>query len=254
MSIGISMVMFSDQPSLSANDIASLVAGMWSDGPRVSGQKDDGIVSSFQIGAADVIIALMPAPISWSDLEGPCATSLLWPGAESVVRAHKTHAIVTVSGELEPLELSKLLTKASAALMKSAPSASGIYWGNSSSVVRKDVFIDLAVEVMPEAPPLHIWLQTRVGSVEGGKTSGFTTGMQALGYAEFEAVSVREAVSDLRERFYSLAYYLLDHGPVIKDGDTVGQDQDEKIRVKLVESSFGQKGKVMRLVYEQTVH
>ena len=78
--------------------------------------------------------------------------------------------------------------------------------------------------------------------------------MQALGYAEFEAVSVREAVSDLRERFYSLAYYLLDHGPVIKDGDTVGQDQDEKIRVKLVESSFGQKGKVMRLVYEQTVH
>jgi hypothetical protein len=48
----------------------------------------------------------------------------------------------------------------------------------------------------------------------------------------------------------SLCEYLLVNGPVIKDGHTVGESADEKIRVVHSPSAFGQEGQVMRLDYE----
>src|SRR5689334_22912247 len=34
-------------------------------------------------------VSLMPAPIPWSSLEGPCATSWWWPQATAQMRGHK---------------------------------------------------------------------------------------------------------------------------------------------------------------------
>jgi Domain of unknown function (DUF4261) len=54
---------------------------------------------------------------------------------------------------------------------------------------------------------------------------------------------------ELRERFHGLANYVLENGPVIRDGDTIGEDANEKIQVVYADSAFGHEGKVMRLVY-----
>ncbi len=53
----------------------------------------------------------------------------------------------------------------------------------------------------------------------------------------------------MKERLVDLAGYLVENGPVIGDGDTVGRDEDEKIRVVYAESAFGKEGEVMRLEY-----
>lgn len=45
---------------------------------------------------------------------------------------------------------------------------------------------------------------------------------------EFEAKSTSEPVDGLRERFRSLANYVLDNGPVIRDGDTIGENAAER--------------------------
>jgi len=45
---------------------------------------------------------------------------------------------------------------------------------------------------------------------------------------------------------------VIEDNPVIKDGDTVGEDAIERIRVIYSNSAFGQEGKVMRLEYDQT--
>jgi hypothetical protein len=245
------MVTFSDDPQLAVADIQRDIAMKWPDLPSITDADEKDNTLSFRVGSADVILGKMPAPIPWSDLEGPCATSILWPDAADALKEHKTHVIVTVSGELDPIALSTLLTQATASLMATSPTALGVYWGNATLVVPKDVFIDFAVEVLPEGPPLHVWVDFRVGTDSDKSSSGFTTGMAALGHMEFESQDAAEPPGELRERFLALGSYVVENGPVINDGDTVGEDANERIRVVYSDSAFGHEGKVMRLVYEK---
>ncbi len=52
--------------------------------------------------------------------------------------------------------------------------------------------------------------------------------MKALGLMEIEAQDSPEPPSELRDRLFGLAEYLIDNGLVIRDGDTVGADAKEK--------------------------
>lgn len=251
MSLSISMVLLRDDQALSADEIQKDFAAKWSDLPSPSDvEQGDGTVS-FNVGENSVIIAKMPAPFPWSDLEGPCATSVLWPSAEDDLKNHQRHAVVTVTGDLDPLAMSVLLTQATVSVMAATPSALGVYWGNATLIVPKDIFIDFATEVMPLGPPLHIWVDFRVGPDSERTSAGFTHGMQALGHMEFEAKQAAEPPGELRERFLALGSYVVENGPVIRDGDTVGEDEHERIRVVYSDSEFGHEEQVMRLVYEQ---
>lgn len=252
MALMLSMVMFSEEPQLSVADIQRDLAAKWPALPQTTDADQKEMTLSFKVGEADVILGLMPAPFPWSDLEGPCATSILWPNAAEVLKSHKNHAIVTVNAEADPVALSTLLTQATASVMATSPSALGVYWGNATLIVPKDIFIDFAVEILPQGPPLHVWVDFRVGKDSERTSAGFTTGMAALGHMEFEAHNAPEPPGDMRERLFGLASYVVENGPVIKDGDTIGQDANERIRVVYEDSQFGIEGKVMQLKYEQS--
>lgn len=257
MSVMLSMIPLSEPALPSLEGISGVLAEKWSDlaAPielEDQEQADDGeesVVLGFSIDGHSIFAALMPAPIPWSQLEGPCATSILWENAEEELKPSKAHLIVTVMSEAEPLELATLLTQATAAIATSMDEAIGIYWGNATLVVPTELFTDLAVGLLPE-PPIPIWIDLRVGSNDAGGTAGFTTGMEALGHREFETENSTDTVGELRERFFGLASYVIENGPVINDGDTVGQDRNERVRVIYSESAFGHENPVMRLVWE----
>jgi Domain of unknown function (DUF4261) len=252
MTLVLSMVAFDDQPAPSVADIQQFFSQTWTDIPAIANVSQQDTTFSFCIGGADVVIGVMPAPMSWADLEGPCATSILWPDASKELKTHTNHVIVTVSGELNPIELSTRLTQATAALMATSNHATGVFWYNSRAVIRKDIFIDFAKDILPLGPPLPLWVDTRVGQTENNLTAGFTSGMAALGHMEIEAENAPESVSDLRDRLIGLMDYLIENGAVISDGDTIGVDEQERIRVIFVDSVFGHEAPVMRLVYENT--
>ena len=111
------------------------------------------------------------------------------------------------------------------------------------------MFIDFA-EFLPEEFPLFIWVDFRVGGNDEGSTSGFTAGMTALGHMEIESQNASDEVGEFRERLFGLCQYLLENGPVIRNGHTVGADAQEKIKVVYGKSAFGHEDAVMRLVYE----
>ena len=253
MSLQMSMVIFQEKPKLSSEELQVALSTNWPDLSEATEVSDQETTLSFRIGASDVVIGSMPTPIPWSDLDAPCATSTLWPEAATAIRTHKNHAIVTVSGELSPLVLSTLLTQVTAALMASSSLSLGVFWTNAVMVVPKGLFIDFAVNVLPLGPPLPIWVDSRVGWAEKKNVSaGFTKGLAELGLMELEAEHATEPPSELKKRFESVARYLLEAGPVIKDGDTIGENEDEKICVVYSTSAFGAKGSVMLLTYEAT--
>lgn len=247
----IAMVLIDGDPNPEAGAITEYLANNWPDLPNVCETSAGENTLSIELGDATITLGTMPAPVPWSALEGPCSTSILWKDATAAVKPHKTHIIVTVFGELSPLQLSTILTQATAAVLATTPSAIGAFWSNAALVVPKDVFIAFAKEVLPEEMPLHIWVDFRVGLDGDKQSSGFTQGMVALGHREFEARQAPEPPGELRKRLESLAAYVLTNGPVISDGDTVGEDHHEKIRVRYAESGFGHEGEVMHLQYEK---
>jgi hypothetical protein len=251
VAITISMVMLSEDTALSAVSIQRHLATKWPGLPAATDADEKEDTIAFRVGSAEVILGKMPAPIPWSDLERPCATSILWKNACDEIRQHTIHWIVTVSGELNPIQLATLLTQVTASVLATCPLALGVYWGSATLVIPRDIFIEFAEGVLPEGPPLYIWVDFRVGKDSASTSSGFTTGMVALGHMEFEVQGSPESPGDLRERLLALAGYLLENGPVIKDGDTVGEDVDELIRVVYSDSVFGHEGTVMRLKYEK---
>lgn len=251
MGLGISMIMLTADTPIRIGDMKSQLEANWTDLPAATEVEEGDGTACLQLGDSSVVMAKMPAPIPWTDLEGPCGTSILWRNAAEEVKRHTIHWIVTVNDDLEPVATSTLLTQATAAAMAACPSAIGVYWGNATLVVPKDLFVDFAKEVLPHGPPLHVWVDFRVGKDSEKSSGGFTTGMKALGHMEFETQRSPEPPGELRERFLALAGYVVENGPVIRDGDTVGQDTEERIRVVYSDSAFGQEGKVMRLVYEE---
>ncbi len=250
MAVFTATIALGKDPTISSHEIKRDFATNWPDLPISEPTENPEGIISFHIGESDVLLAQMPAPIPWSELEGPCATSFLWRDAEKELRPHATTLIVAAVGDAAPLALARLATLSTAAVLATCPAAIGVYWGSATLVIPAKIFRDFAVEVLPTEPPIQIWIDFRVGENANGKSFGFTHGLKHLGFMEVETENATEPPVALRNRLWSLATYLLEKGPVIKNGNTVGQDAKERIRVVYAPSAFGHRDEVMRLEYE----
>ena len=250
MSISIAMVALGKGGKISASKFRDVWTSSWPGAPVPSKPEKKDNTVSFRVGDADIIYGLMPAPIPWSDLEGPCATSWLWPDASEQLRSHTKHVIVTVSSDASAIERARILTQATSVLLACCDAAIGVLWCTSTVVMPSKMFQDFAVEMLPDHPTPYIWVDFRAGPGEEGKTSGFTSGLSELGLMDMETSNSPEPPGELRDRFFGLATYLIENGLVIQDGNTIGESAEEQIRIDYVDSSFGHQGKVMRLDYE----
>lgn len=248
VALAIAMVMTTSDALIDVHALAADFRSRWPDQPPPTDVAADGATFSFRVGTHDVIAGAMPAPIPWSELEGPCATSLLWPSATNDVRAHTHHHIVTVSGELAPLDLAALLTRSVASILSVLPGAIGVYWGSAPLVAPRTLFLEFAEQVLPGAPPLPIWVDIRAWR-DGATSTGFTSGLAALGCRELEAAGAPESPSELYGRLLELAEYVVRNPDAIADGHTVGRNANEKIQVRIAASSYDRSGDVMRLEF-----
>lgn len=253
MAVALAMVPLAKGARLSSSKLAADFA-TWDDvfaPPEV--EKKEGIIS-FDHGEFFVAIGIMPAPIPADSLEGPMATSWLWPDAAKELPQHKGHLIVSVNhfaGEPDPVEIRKVLTQAVASVLASSEGALGVYWGESGMVIGRDLFIEMAREFLPAQVPLVLWVDFRVGPVDqdSGLSYGFTAGMDNLGLMDLVTSNASEPPGELRQRLINIAEYLLDNGLVIEDGHTVGESAEEHIRVVYGPSPFGHEPQVMQLDY-----
>lgn len=251
MSISIAMVALGKDAKISAGKLPVVWKSSWAAPLPTKPEQQDNTIS-MKVGEADVIYGVMPAPIPWSDLEEPCAASWIWPAAADQLQAHAEHVIVTVSFDGNPITRSKLLTQATSALLACCDAAIGVYWPASRVVMSSKMFQDFAVKLLPDHPTTYIWVDFRAAESEGDRSMGFTRGLSELGLMELETGNSPEPPGELRDRLSGLATYLIENGLVIKNGDTIGQNEQELIRIDYAASSLGHQEKVMRLEYESS--
>ena len=204
---------------------------------RISGYVANGVLS----------IALMPAPIPWADLEGPCETAWYWPDAKEQMEKHNAHLIVTVMAtNLDKIDANLLLTKLISATAL-ASNAIGIYWGSGTLVHSCETFMEFNQGISREQLPLYNWIDFRVNPEENGNYTLFSTGMKAFELMEIEIVDSESPPNVLIDKAFNIAHYLLDNGPILNDGDTIGFTESEKIKISHTASIWDKKTKVYKL-------
>jgi hypothetical protein len=213
-------------------------------------KRGDGRVFSFDVSDEFLALASMPTPYPAKDLEGPIATSWMWPKHPPIenVKRHRSHLLVTMTGGAADPVRRRLIATAVTALAAKQPGVMAVYWPEATLVHYPQVFVSMAEQIdSPEAPPLYLWVDLRAFRNQDGTTGLFTTGLSALGHMEIEILRIDMEPGELREWLLNIMYYLLENGPVLQHGQTIGMTAEQQIRIQHCPSSFGHSGKVIRL-------
>ena len=192
----------------------------------------------FEIGNDNAAIALMPAAIPWSNLEGPCATAWWWPDATERMKYHASHILVALVGDKGDLiQRSINLTHLTAAVAAHVDAA-GIYWGGGTLVHDPQVFVEQAKEISPSNFPLHLWIDFRLEQNDDDSYRLFTTGMKVFGHKEIEIPHSTKPPAEVFDFAQAIAAYVLTSEKTIQDGETIGRSEDEKVRVSYTPSMW----------------
>ena len=204
---------------------------------------------AFNLGKDRAAVALVPGPIPWSNLEGPCATAWWWPAATQRMQGHTAHVLVALSGETSTLiQRHMTLTHLTAAVAAHTDPA-GIYWGGGRIVHDPAVFVEQANHLPPAKLPLHLWIDFRMEENEDGSSRLFTTGMNAFGRLEIEIPHSRKEPAEILDFAYAIAYYTIRSNSNIEDGHTVGRSETEKIPAAHAPSMWDAAIGVLRLEF-----
>lgn len=253
--VALALVALRDPKLPTADQIEDYVGEHWPDAPQIgpaeevptpNGEQAEGI-EVFRFGEGLAAISLMAAPIPFEELEFPCAAAWYWPTAEEEMRTHNSHLLVAlVDGPDDPIERHRRLTElvASAAALTDAV---GIFWGSGGNVHESRAFLDSAHQMTADVIPLELWVTIRFVPEDDGSVSCITDGLEEFGLNEIEVVSSRREPQTLLEYVYNVAYYLIENGPVIHEGETIGLTEDERFAVTFEPSQLTDQPRVMRI-------
>ena len=205
---------------------------------------------TFTIGDLTAAATLIPRPIPWSQLEGPCATAWYWPEASAEMREHAAHLLIAVVDEGgKSIEKAMTLTRLTAAAVSSSTSI-GVFWGPGRLVHSAGAFVEQAVQMKADNLPLFLWIDFRVEQIDDGVYRLYSTGLEALGESEIEVERFDGSPQELLDFVYNIAHYLIDQKKLIRDGDTIGLTDAVQVTVHRGPSMLGGELEVMKLQFE----
>ncbi|MGE3346714.1 MAG: DUF4261 domain-containing protein [Ramlibacter sp.] len=199
-----------------------------------------------RVSGGTVTVMLADRPIPNQELDHICRQAWYWKTACEAVAAHRAHLVVTLMGTtLGKVDAALLLTQVMASLMDANAIAS--YWGES--LQSRDDFLRQGASASRERLPIMLWVHFRLSHDPLAGWAISTSGMQGFGLLEIEC---RNAPVDGRSLFglaAGMVNYLLTKGPVIQDGDTIGESASQSIVVRKAPSYWNPGQTVYRIAY-----
>ena len=204
-------------------------------------------VLSIRIAGRDIIVAAMEAPIPESGMERAHGRSWMWPESREAMADHRDHLLVVVRGpDMDPVEASMLLTRVITALI-AVTDAVGVYWGAADLLTEAAEFAQGARESFEEGGlPVHRWVSIAV-SREEGRSTATTCGLEAFGQKEMEIIESRQEPGDVLDFLGNVVGHVVEHGPVLEHGQTIGLTPKQKIKIDHRASEFDPERQVIRL-------
>src|SRR5262249_42888925 len=114
----------------------------------------------------------------------------------------------------------------------------------------REVFEQFCENMSEEHLPVPAWLRFQLVNVSDDVVGLYTLGMSQFGLMDIEVDRCKREPQDLFEFVADIAHYLIQSGPVIADGNTVGGSADERILVHHRASMIDQHRRVYKIVFE----
>ena len=241
------LVALNRNSSPTLNDITSKLRKLF---PKVAPAQDlveEEVGIGFVLDGSIVVIMTRSGAIP---LEASLDPTVRKPLSIAILESQQAHLVIAVR-DCAPARAAMTATRVAAAILECCSHAIAVYWPAARQWVAPRAVVDQAVRDVHVRPLVQLWVDCRVWPVAGKGHAGFTRGMQSLGHKEFEVRSSPESAKDLLERLEGLCSYVLMHGPVIRDGHTVGHSEDERISILLCRSVHGLQDTVLRLDYDE---
>ncbi|MDE5443760.1 DUF4261 domain-containing protein [Bradyrhizobium sp. CSA207] len=178
-----------------------------------------------------VAVMSMPAPIPQDPgLWSRAASS--WPDGKAVAARHRGHLIVSTLGEnQQPLVAARATTAVIGALVATMPECCAVVWGGK--VARPaELWLEMSTRSFASFPdyPFTLWTDILPYRSEV-KIGAVTMGLSAFVGREVQFETGKLTLPALIDKVAGFAVYLIEHGNVVKDGDTIGVDENERFAV-----------------------
>jgi hypothetical protein len=238
-------------PETLAARIGELGAGSPLKTPRVLvGAVGQSIGAGFLLDFNGVLVSviLVDKPLPPDAYAGALQLNRVWPGAAQAMEAHRAHAIVAplkeIGSHLEALNATMIVTITLAALTTIVPSVA-VVWSNGEVITEVTRFREAARALVQGQTRPDIWIGFAFLDGPRLPTGERTLAVVTSGLAPFIGREVEWLPTPLppatiANRLIGLCQYLIVNGPVIKDGETLGVSESDRIRATF--APRGQRG------------
>jgi hypothetical protein len=187
-------------------------------GPEASCVWNDGFWILKMPHVERAAVAFVPRPVPDGKAEA-AAEDPLWADGPAEAR-HRSHAAFACKTEGGPVQ-SALFLNAIVRQMFDAFDGTAVYWPAGAVTVPRQRFDFVAAFGSPEELPLELWCRFAPYRVDDGHG-----GLHTIGLAQFGSMEI-----EVDEFTKKVANYILTSGTVVKHGDTIGRDAEQKIVV-----------------------
>lgn len=193
----------------------------------------------------------MPAPIPGGEAEENADRNFLWPNGKEEAARHRSHVIVTKIGGGDQTPIQSAIAVSRLALVAlDVFDGIGVYWGNASVCNSRAAFEGFCENISEDHVPVPVLLRFQLVRASDSELGLYTLGMSQFGLMEIEVDRCRMDLEKLFEFVSNIAHYLVQSGPVIADGNTVGGSEEDRILVRHRPSMIDQERRVYKIVFE----
>lgn len=235
-----------DQPAAtSADNLASSFKDLARGSPLTieqpaPGKSPLGEALIMMVNRRPVSVMFVDRPLPRDAWEGAAARSITWPDSKDVAARTRAHVIIALLQESTDHESAlygaAAVTMVGAALARLLP-VTAMVFSEAQSIIPGKEIIPAALSFARGRPPLLLWTSLTflrgTPQPDGTPTTvGLTTGLRPFIGREIEFQAAPLQPAEMGQRILGLCHYLIVKGPVIKDGETVGVTEQEKVRVR----------------------
>lgn len=189
-----------------------------------------------------IVVLFAPRPLPPDSYAQALNLNRIWPDAGPAMAAGRGHVVIATAAEVTThgmaLNASAYVSFVASVLIDMIPSI-GVVWTNGQALRIAADFrsntLSLLERKMPVLNWVAFWILTAPPSAAGlPQVVLMTSGLMPFIGREIEWMPSTQPLPALFERLIGTCTYLIENGPVIGDGETLGQTAAEKIRARYV--------------------
>ena len=244
-SVLLGMVLLEEPGSIDIGRVVNELTDKWN--LKVSDSEISNEASILIINGYRIAIADMQMPIPGDEITEAAAYNYLWENGNEEAGNHKGHIIVSImNGGKDPVKENLLYSRIAASVLNNSKSI-GIYIGGRTLLLKKEFYL-ANVEMMSEKDlPLYNWIYFGLRQ-ENGKQSIYTYGLADFNKSEMEIVNSKHSLEELNEIMYDLTHYVIAYDVVLRDGETVGFSEEQKLKVSKSKGKYLE-GETLKIEY-----